>query len=129
MARRILETDFGVALLLVDSITEISAADAGWIVLSGSHGGRSAASYAAAVPLALCIFNDAGIGKEEAGIAGLRLLDYPAAACSHLTARIGDPQDAWENGVISTVNAAAKRCGLSSGVPLPVLVRRLAGTV
>jgi hypothetical protein len=127
MARRILQTDFGAALLLTDSITEIGAGDAGRIVISGSHGGRSAAHYAAAVALAGCLFNDAGTGKDAAGIAGLVLLDYPALAVSHASARIGEPQDAWENGIVSAVNAPAAAAGLRPGMTVQAACRLLAG--
>jgi len=127
MARRVLPTDRGPVLLLVDSITEINAGDAGRIVISGSHGGMSAAHYAAAVPLAGCLFNDAGIGRDRAGIAGLEMLACPALACSHLSARIGDPQDAWENGIVSAVNAAAERAGLRPGMTVQAALRLIAG--
>lgn len=114
-------------VLLVDSITEINGTDAGCLVISGSHGGHSAAHYAAAVALVGCVFNDAGKGKDDAGIAGLAALDYPALACSHLSARIGDPQDAWDNGTVSAVNAAAKAIGLRDGMTVQAAFRRLAG--
>ena len=105
-------------LLLVDSITQLDAADAGAWVVSGSHGGVSSAQYALALPLALAVFNDAGIGKDEAGVAALALLQAagrPALAVAHTSARIGDARDAWEHGVISRVNAAAAALGLAPG--------------
>ncbi len=105
-------------VLLVDSITQLEAADAGAVVVSGSHGGVSSASYALAWPLALAVFNDAGIGKDEAGIAALGLLQAhgrAAATVAHTSARIGDAQDAWTQGVISRVNAAASAGGLAPG--------------
>lgn len=105
-------------VVLVDSITQIEPADAGSIAVSGSHGGTSSADFAAEVPLALVVFNDAGVGKDEAGIAGLIQLERQgraAVAISHLSARIGDAADAWENGVISRINAGAARLGLRAG--------------
>lgn len=105
-------------VVLVDSITQIEGADAGSIAVSGSHGGTSSADFAAEVPLALAVFNDAGIGKDEAGVAGLAQLQRQgraAVAVSHLTARIGDAADAWENGVISRVNGKAAELGLKPG--------------
>lgn len=105
-------------VVLVDSITQIEPDDAGSIVVSGSHGGTSSADFAAEVQLALAVFNDAGVGKDEAGVAGLAQLEREgraAAAISHLSARIGDAADAWENGVISRVNAGGARLGLSPG--------------
>ena len=100
------------AILLVDSITEVEAADQGKIVVSASHGGISSARFALEVPLALVFFNDAGIGKDEAGIAALEMLEdrgVPAACISHNSARIGDAQDMWEHGLISRVNQLAQK--------------------
>lgn len=118
-------------LLLVDSITQLKAADAGAWVVSGSHGGVSSAQYALAQPLALAVFNDAGIGKDEAGVAALALLQAEgraAAAVGHDSARIGDARDAWAHGVISRVNPAAAALGLAPGQRLrPALEQLLAG--
>ena len=116
MARAVVALRDGASILLVDSITEIEAGDSGRIVVSGSHGGVSAAGYAAAVPLAACFLNDAGIGKDAAGIAGVLSLPYAAAAYRHDSARIGDAADAWANGVLSAVNAAAEQAGLRIGM-------------
>lgn len=105
-------------VLLVDSITQLDAADAGAVVVSGSHGGVSAAAYALAQPLSLVVFNDAGVGKDEAGVAALGLLQAQgraAATVAHTSARIGDAGDAWVHGVISRVNAEARADGLAPG--------------
>lgn len=123
MARRRLDGEM--AVLLLDSITEIRPEDAGCVVVSGSHGGLSAASYAVPVPLAICFFNDAGIGKDDAGIAGLASLDYPAAAYSHLSARIGDPLDGWSNGLVTSVNGPAQKAGISAGMTVAEAALRL----
>jgi len=108
----------GGAVVLVDSITQLDAGDAGLWAVSGSHGGSSSASFALALPLAGAVFNDAGIGKDEAGVAALALLQAqgtPAVAVTHHSARIGDALDTWEHGVISRVNAAAAALGLLPG--------------
>jgi hypothetical protein len=115
-------------VVLVDSITQIEPDDAGAIAVSGSHGGTSSADFAAEVRLALAVFNDAGIGKDEAGVAGLAQLDAQgraAVAVSHLSARIGDAADAWENGVISCVNPSAAKLGLRVGERLRERVARI----
>ena len=105
-------------VVLVDSITKLTADDAGAVVVSGSHGGTSAAEFALAVPLAAVFFNDAGIGKDEAGVVGLRILQergVAAGTVSHLSARIGDAEDAWEHGIVSRVNDAAAALGIAPG--------------
>ena len=61
-------------------------------------------------PPALVVFNDAGGGKNAAGVASLAELEregIAAAAVSHESARIGDALDAWENGVVSRANGPA----------------------
>jgi hypothetical protein len=114
-------------VLLVDSITQLDATDAGAVVVSGSHGGTSSAGYALAWPLALAVFNDAGIGKDEAGVAALALLQAQgraAATVAHTSARIGDARDAWAHGVVSRVNTAAAAGGLAPGQRLDEALAR-----
>ncbi len=108
-------------ILLVDSITQLDAGDAGAIVVTGSHGGASSASYALAHVMALVVFNDAGVGKDQAGIAALQLMQQQgraAAALAHTSARIGDSLDGWINGVLSHVNPLAAGFGLAPGMSL-----------
>lgn len=108
-------------LALLDSVTQTTAAHADAVVVTGSHGGVSVVRYARAAPARLFVFNDAGIGKDRAGIAALDALDadgIAAAAVAHDSARIGDARDAWAHGRISAVNAAAARLGLRVGLPL-----------
>ena len=94
---------------------------AGQVVVSGSHGGTSAAGFVLAQerpPLA-CFFNDAGVGKEGAGVAGLALLQprgTVAATYSHDSARIGDAADGAASGIITHLNAAATAAGLAEGM-------------
>lgn len=102
-------------IVLMDSISHVDAADAGHIVVSASHGGASSGEYASRYKLAAVFFNDAGVGKDEAGIAALRMLDIPAGTVSHTSARIGDAEDMWQHGVLSHVNAAAAIFGLKPG--------------
>lgn len=115
-------------VLLMDSITLVTPDDAGAVVVSGSHGGSSSAEFALEVPLALVIFNDAGVGKDGAGIAALDHLQrhgVPAGTVAHTSARIGDAQDSWDGGILSHVNAAAGALGLAPGLALQAALRRL----
>ena len=108
----------GGRVILMDSITKVTAEDAGAIVVCASHGGTSSGEFALEVPLKAVIFNDAGVGKDDAGIAALEMLQkrgVAAATVAHTTGRIGDSLDMWENGVLSHVNAAAREAGLSDG--------------
>lgn len=118
----------GKTVVLVDSITQVKPGDAGKIVISGSHGGTSAAFFAAQVPALLYAFNDAGIGKGRAGVMGLDLLQshsIAAVAIAHDSAAIGDAADTLDSGVISTVNETAKALGARPGMRLADLVGTL----
>jgi len=119
----------GLPVFLLDSVTEGGGEQTGAIVITGSHGGLSAARYALGYRPLLVVFNDAGGGKEGAGVAGLWVLEeagVAAAAVAHTTARIGEARDTWENGVLSWVNAPARALGLRRGEALRQAVHRLA---
>jgi hypothetical protein len=106
-------------VLTVDSITRIGAEAAGAVVVNGSHGGIYAAYLAAKLRVAAAVFNDAGVGRDEAGIAGLRYLSnlgIPAAAVGYDTARIGDGSDMIARGFITHVNPQAAGLGCRSGM-------------
>ena len=105
------------SISLLDSIALIDSSHAGTIVVTGSHGGRSAAGFVVDVsnkPLA-AFFNDAGGGKDDAGKVGLGMLQaigVPAACYSHMSARIGDAQDGLDNGILTDMNDLAKQIGV-----------------
>lgn len=116
------------ALRLVDSITELRAEDAGCVAVSGSHGGVSAARYAVAVRPLLTVFNDAGIGRERAGVAGLAMLDeagLAGCAVSHLSACIGQAESTWAHGVVSVVNRQARGLGIEPGMAVTAVAEHL----
>ena len=109
------------AVNLCDSISTIDAADAGQVVVSGSHGGAVSAVYALRHRPAIVFFNDAGVGKNRAGIRSLELLAQKGVAAgtvTHVSARIGDARDALENGIIGHLNDLARRRGLAVGMRL-----------
>jgi uncharacterized protein YunC (DUF1805 family) len=65
------------------------------------------------------VLNDAGIGKDEAGVAGLPYLEsigMAAATVDHASARIGDGADMLARGVISRANRFASNLGVKPGV-------------
>ncbi len=115
-------------VIVMDSITKVSKDDEGQVVVSASHGGSSSGEFALEVPLKAVFFNDAGVGKENAGIAALDMLQSRSIAggtVSHLSARIGDSQDMWDHGVISHLNDAARALGLQVNERLDVALSRL----
>lgn len=106
--------------IILDSVTHLKDEHRGRAGVCASHGGRYAAYWAAKCGIGGVILCDAGIGREQAGIAGLGLLErlgVPAATFSSRTARIGDGQDAWRRGVLSFVNGPAAAIGLEVGMP------------
>ncbi len=108
----------GGRVIVMDSITMVSAEDAGAIVVCGSHGGSSSGEFALDVPLMAVFFNDAGVGKDNAGITALDMLQargVAAGTVAHTTARIGDSRDTWASGVLSHVNPLARELGLEPG--------------
>lgn len=128
MIKEVVAEGPGGRVIVMDSITMVTPADAGAIVVSGSHGGASSGAYALEVPLKAAFFNDAGIGKDDAGVVALEMLQavgVAAATVSHTSARIGDARDCWESGVVSRCNEIARALGLEPGANLRAGLSRL----
>jgi hypothetical protein len=116
-------------ILLLDSAAMVRAEDAGHIVVTGSHGGLvgGAAAMALRVDAFAAVFNDAGIGIDQAGITRLPALDERGIAAftvSAHSARIGDARSSFEDGVISAVNETASRLGARAGRRAREILRR-----
>jgi hypothetical protein len=110
------------------SATQLNDDDAGRVVVCGSHGGRYPGELAIRARVAAIVLNDAGVGCRRAGVAALAELEragVAAATVSHVSGRIGDPRDMLDNGVISYVNHASARLGVSPGQPCSLAVVRL----
>jgi len=109
----------GTPILLADSITHVpDQSPIPPVVICGSHGGWAAAVFAAQKRVKGVIFNDAGGGKDQAGIAGIFFLEKQgiyAATVDALTARIGIAGET-EAGIVSHVNAPAKEAGIRPGI-------------
>lgn len=105
-------------IVIADSITRVGPEAAGAVVVNGSHGGIYAAYLAAKLHTAAAIFNDAGVGRDRAGIAGLDYLEnfgIAAATIGHDTARIGDGADMMTSGVVTYANGPAQSLGVGPG--------------
>ena len=111
-----------VDLRIVDSITELGPEDHGCIAVSGSHGGMSSARYALAARPLLSVFNDAGVGKDAAGLAALAFLQsFPVTRWAHS----GEAQSTLEDGVISHANPLAAAMGVGTGQNCKALVETM----
>jgi hypothetical protein len=111
-------------VLLLDSITAIAgmgvaALDA--VIVSGSHGGKSSTGFATDHPdrPRIVFFNDAGFGKDNAGVYCLHAMQERRLACAsyaHTSARIGDAQDGYSHGLVSSANFLATQLGVQEGM-------------
>jgi hypothetical protein len=107
-------------IIVIDSVTRLGPDARDAVVLGGSHCGIYSAYLAAKSHVRAVVLNDAGIGRDRAGVAGLgylQALGVPAAVTSHRSARIGDGRDAQRRGVISHSNELGRSLGVLPGTP------------
>lgn len=121
----------GAHITFLDSVSEVQEEDTGSILITGSHAGENVSAFALRFAFRAAFFNDAGGGKDDAGVVGLGVLSkqgLPAGAVSNMTARIGNAADSWANGRLSYLNQAALSLGLRIGEPLQLSVTRIFGS-
>jgi hypothetical protein len=115
-------------IVVADSVTALPPRARGAVLVSGSHGGLIAARYASSAGVRAAIFNDAGRGCDDAGIAGVVALDgvgMAAAAVAHTSARIADAADTLARGVVSFANPRAAALGIVAGMGCDDAAERL----
>ena len=106
-------------IVLADTATKLGPAAEGAVIVTGSHGGRYAAYLTLKAHPRAVIHNDAGIGKDDAGIAVLAMaeaLGVAAATTGHDSCRIGDAGNMMACGVISRANALAQGLGVAAAM-------------
>jgi hypothetical protein len=72
------------------------------------------------------IANDAGIGKNNSAVEGVKLLGdrgVPAASVSTMSARLGEGMSTWNDGIISVVNPPAAARGVRVGMTAKAAAR------
>src|SRR5258708_22905199 len=107
-----------VAIIAVPGFTKRPAEADGGVIVGGSHGAVYAAYLAAKAGARAAIHNDAGIGRDEAGVSGLAWAEAHGIAMAAVltgSARIGDGHDMLRRGVLSRANPLAAACGVVSG--------------
>lgn len=119
-------------LHLLDSITAIDEHCADGVIVAGSHGGLSSTGFVLRAPIRprAVFFNDAGVGRDDAGIVALALLDeigVPCGCYAHDSARIGEARDGYERGIVTHLNARARAVGLAPGLSVRDAVALLGG--
>jgi hypothetical protein len=117
--RRVVWRAPGGRVVLMGSSSFAGAENRGDVICVGSHAGRVNALPLLRNPVRAVIAHDAGFARDGSGVGGLPLLDehgIPAASVAAASARIGDPESAWETGVISAMNTLAGRAGVKVGM-------------
>jgi hypothetical protein len=117
-------------IVCIDSASLVKIEDVGQIVVTGSHGGLIGGRREKAfnVQALVAVFNDAGVGIDEAGIGRLAPLDergIAAVTVGHDTARIGDSRSTYFDGVISHANPLAIKLGACPGAKVREFVERV----
>ena len=109
----------GRRIVIANSAADMDESNKGDVFIDGSHCGINVGEMALHTSVGAMIGNDAGMGKNDAGIAGVKLLDehgIAAAAGASMSAKIGDGKSTYEQGKITVVNEAAKKLGVTVGM-------------
>jgi hypothetical protein len=107
-----------VAIVTTSSSATAPDETRGAVLISGSYGGEYNAWHALRKGARAVILNDAGVGKNGAGIAGLAWLEalgVPGATAAVMSCHIGDGAHMLAHGRISHINAAAAALGCAVG--------------
>ena len=115
-------------IICIDSASLVEEQDEGHIVITGSHGGLIGGLEKKAfnVSALVAVFNDAGVGIDNAGIGRLGPLDkrgIGAVTVAHTSARIGDSRSTYYEGIISCANTVAAGLGAGRGVRVKDFVK------
>lgn len=114
--------------IIAHTATKLADA-AGRVVVCGSHGGHYVGQLAVSAAVRAILLNDAGIGRDEAGVAGLATCaaaGLAAVALHHTSCRIGNGADAFARGIVSRANWPAEALGVAPGMSAAEAARRLA---
>lgn len=109
----------GRQVVCTDSIAFGLPEDVRNVLVTAGHTGRSAVPYLLKVRPFGFICSDGGKGREEAGVAGLRIVGdagLSGATVDARLARMGDGLSSYRDGTISAVNALAVAAGVRVGM-------------
>lgn len=119
--RTVMETaPDGRQVVCTDSIAFGLPEDVRNVLVTAGHTGRSAVPYLLKVRPFGFICSDGGKGREDAGIAGLAIVEAEGLAGATVDARrarMGDGLSSYRDGTISAVNARARAAGVEVGMP------------
>ena len=119
--RTVMETAAdGRQVVCTDSIAFALPEDLRNVLVTAGHTGRSAVPYLLKARPHGFICSDGGKGREDAGIAGLALVEAEGLAGATVDARrarMGDGLSSYHDGIISACNALARAAGVQVGMP------------
>ena len=121
-------SDDDIPIWVLDTVTKPAPKHAGAVILAGSHGAIYAGYLAASAGPRGIILNDAGVGRDKAGISSLDYLQdlgIAAATVGHTTGRIGDGEDMYTRGIVSYTNAIADSFGCVVGENADACARKM----
>ena len=108
------------SVILLDSLGDLQPDNISPILVCASHCGDNG-TFARKLKnchVKAVFLNNAGIGKNQAGISGLshyQSENILACAVDHNSAEIGVAADTWESGIISHTNTLADEAGIQPG--------------
>lgn len=114
------ETPDGRQVVVTDSIVFGTGADRRNVLVTAGHTGRSGARHIIKVRPFGFICSDGGRGRNDSGMAGLKITNaegIAGATVDATLARMGDGMSTYEDGVISAANELALQCGVGIGMP------------
>ena len=121
MQRKVVGQVAGKDIVVMDSVSFVRPRDHGQVVIAGSNGGHASAVVVLGAQLAFIALNDAGFGRDNAGVCGLSEVDernIPGVGISHDSAEISNGLDMWDAGIVSFVNETARAVGVTVGMTL-----------
>jgi hypothetical protein len=109
----------GRQVICTDSIAFGLPEDVRNVLVTAGHTGRSAVPYLLRVRPHGFICSDGGKGREDAGVAGLFMVEREGLAGATVDARIarmGEGLSSYHDGIISAANALARAAGVETGM-------------
>jgi hypothetical protein len=118
--RTVMETAAdGRQVVCTDSIAFALPEDVRNVLVTAGHTGRSAVPYLLKARPFGFICSDGGKGRDDAGIAGLAMVESEGLAGATVDARLarmGDGLSSYHEGIISACNALARAAGVQVGM-------------
>jgi hypothetical protein len=109
----------GRQVICTDSIAFGLPEDVRNVLVTAGHTGRSAVPYLLRVRPHGFICSDGGKGRDDAGTAGLYMVEKEGLAGATVdarSARMGEGLSSYHNGIISAANTLARAAGIDTGM-------------